>query len=78
MLNLNFSPYYTTIKSEELDASAVSTGEDDEELIVIRSTDDHIFYIADTDRFSKIIDSLETDKDARMKLSNENTRLRPV
>ena len=63
MLNLFFTPLYTTIRSGKFDLSAVSTVNDDEELIVIRSTEDNVFYIADTDRFSKIIDSLETDKD---------------
>lgn len=61
MLNLDFTPYYTTIQAGKLDLSAVSAVEDDEELIVIRSTEDNVFYIADTSRFSKIITSLEAD-----------------
>ena len=73
MQNLDFIPYYTTIQGGRLDLSAVSAVNNDEELIAIRSTEDHIFYIADTNRFSRIISSLEANKDTpegRQKLAH--------
>lgn len=47
MLNLHFAPYFTTISSGKLDLSKVSTIKEDEDLIVIRSPEVNVFFIAD-------------------------------
>ena len=73
MLNLCFTPYFTTIQAGKLDLCGVSPGKGDEDLIVIRSPEDHVFYIADADGFSKIIESADFDKntpEGRRKLAD--------
>ena len=54
MLNLSFTPYYTTIQCGKLDLSGVSTVKEDEDLIVIPSPETNGFYIADSEGFSRI------------------------
>ena len=63
MLNLSFTPYYTTIQCGKLDLSGVSTVKEDEDLVVIRSPEANVFFIADSEGFSKICQPLERNKD---------------
>lgn len=63
MLDLNFSPCYTTIRAGKLDLSGVSTVAGDEELVVIHSPEDNILYIADPEGLERMTKPLSANKD---------------